>query len=50
MRKGFLSFESPSRGLLQEEGLSDLSFQKFIPFSKFMGLPMEGNEKEIVGY
>ncbi|RVW72273.1 hypothetical protein CK203_054916 [Vitis vinifera] len=38
---------SPTRGLWVVEHLSDSSFRKFLIFSKFLGLPMDGNEKEI---
>ena len=31
----------------EEKSLSNLSYQKFISFSKFMGMSMDGNEKEI---
>ena len=45
--EGASGFESPSRGLSEGESLSDLSYQKFISFSKFMVLPVNENEKEI---
>ena len=32
---------------MEVESLYDLSYQKFISFSKFLGLSMDGNEKEI---
>ena len=38
---------SSIRGLWVVEHLSDSSFRKFLIFSKFLGLPMDGNEKEI---
>lgn len=45
--EGTSGFRSSNRGPLEVESLSDLSFQKFISFMKFVGLPMDGHEKEI---
>ena len=39
--------KSPSRGSSVAKCLSDPSFQKFLSFSKFLGLLVDGNEKEI---
>ena len=45
--EGASGFRSPSRGLSDVESLSDPSFQKFISFSKFLGLLVVGYEREI---
>lgn len=44
--EGALGFGSPSKGLMGDESLSDLSFQSFVSFSKFVGLPVQRHEKE----
>ena len=39
--------EASGEGDLEQESPFDLSYHKFISFSKFMGLSVNGNEKEI---
>lgn len=39
---------SPSQDSMGDVGLLDLSFRKFVSFSKFLGLLVDGFEKEIV--
>lgn len=46
--EGDLGFGSPRRGPLVVESLFDPSFQKFFSFNKFVGLPVDDHEKEIV--
>lgn len=40
-------FGNPSKGPLEVESLSNLSFQNLVSFSKFVGLQVDGHEKEI---